>query len=88
MNQLLDRHAAVQAHAVLLHKSDHFANSFALHGIESSDACELLLFAPHLQRLVNYFLGCAEVTGLQFVFDDLFLFRRQIDVHSQGTTYA
>ena len=78
MNQLLDRDT-LQADSIPLDKSEHFTHGFALCTVCSIRAPRSVFFAENLQRFANHFLDAVEVAGLQLFFDNLFLFRRQVE---------
>jgi hypothetical protein len=80
VNQLLDRDT-LQADSIPLDKSEHFTDGFALRTVCSSRAPRSLFLPENLQSFANHFLEAVEVARLQLFFDDLFLFRRQVDIH-------
>ena len=80
VNQLLDRDT-LQADSIPLDKSEQFTHGFALCTICSIRAPRSVFFAENLQSFPNYFLDAVKVARLQLFVDDLFLFRRQVDIH-------
>jgi hypothetical protein len=81
VNQLLDRDT-LQTDSIPVDESEHFTHGFALRTVCTSGAHRSLFFAKNLQSFANHFLDAVEVAGLQLFFDDLFLFRCQVDIPS------
>jgi hypothetical protein len=78
VNHLLNRNT-FQAHPVLLNEGEHFKHGLALRTVRG--AGRSLPLTENMQGFVNHFLDGAEVAGFELVLNDLFLLRRQIDIH-------